>query len=315
VFRYPKFPRPNIKKEKLIRQFNDELRGQPRLPDSFMQENEETSLRHDNGNTWVLEVQKPPVGYGYGINWHLPESERKTVPSLLVHEAAEFRRTLLRYRSVRMANDNRVKPVVDLVRERFRKAFEIFRKEYVSRSHDEHFDLVLMTLDAENRRLRVAEGLVTAEPNEELPAAYWNFWLPTGVGNAGTCFKTGSARLYVRGEVAREFDYYLPVGSTTPHQILLSFPVNHPDFEKTAKGSPEDVANDRRRQVVAVFNMGSSCEASRLREFLPDKVHGPEGEQRVRESFQAAQDTFQGVFNEIWAILEAVPLDTSSSNA
>jgi hypothetical protein len=91
--------------------------------------------------------------------------------------------------------------------------------------------------------------------------------------------------------------------------------VNHPDFEKTAKGSLEDTANDRRRQVVGVFNMGSSCEASRLREFLPDKVHGPESERKVRETFQAAQDTFQGVFNEIWAILEAVPLDMSSSNA
>jgi len=163
-----------------------------------------------------------------------------------------------------------------------------------------------MTYDEDKRRIVLVEGLMNGK---ELPSSYWNFWLPPGVGNAGTCFKTGESRCYLATDVLPEFNYYLAVEEeqSNQHQVLVSIPLDHPKFHlPPAKAIP----SERKRQVVGVLNLGSNCASSTLRRLFPD---GTKGRPERTEEMGKLQGICQSVLNEIWDILVVVGLDMNGA--
>lgn len=308
VFRIPEFP-VDVDRGAIIRQRSQELRGKERQRDAYLRSASEDSLVRRKGNSWLLTVDHPPVGRGYAICWGVPKSEPRRVASSLISQAEVFRGLLLNYREGRLKDPEKVASDARVIRSMFAELFLQLREQYPCLDPGEEFDLVMMGYDAQNRRLKVIEGV---KNGQELPKAYWDFWLPAGVGNAGSCFKTSSARIYVAEEISPEYDYYLPVSGTTPHKVLVSLPVDHPKFAQAAGSIGKNYSNDRRRQVVAVFNVGSSCKASELRRLHPDPVLGIAQEVASNSEIVQLQQIFQGVLNEIWDILTTRAIDKDS---
>ena len=262
--------------------------------DAYMREGEQQNLRRIGENTWRLEVDHPPMGYLYSINWFLPRTTSGDVPSKLIAEADTFRRLLLRHRKRRLSQEAPTEGLVKLVRDSFALYYEIFRRSFPCIDLEERFDMSLMTYDADGRRMLVVEGLMNGR---ELPPSYWDFWLPPGVGNAGTSFKTGQSCCYVAPEVLPEFNYYLAVDEKDPHQVLVSVPLDHPKFELP---DSDEIASERKRQVVGVMNLGSNCASSTLRRLFPSSA---ESEEQAQKHMEELQRICQSALNIIWSIL------------
>jgi hypothetical protein len=217
-----------------------------RIDDPLLGEAGMTKLVNSAPQTWELTVSKPPVGSCYSLDWvlHSPSPELDD----LAKEAAEFREQLLRHRRARLTKTkgNRI------VRECFEKlkaeVYKLFTPE-----PGEQFEVSAMTYDEDERALVFFEGSIDGGP---LPEAMWTGDpLPFGIGLAGTCFKNGEI-LFHRKQ-AREVNepkIYLQLPESNSHEILVSLPLDHPEFSKSAQSS---IAIDRSRQCIGVVNVGS----------------------------------------------------------
>ncbi|HZP00715.1 MAG TPA: metallophosphoesterase [Terriglobia bacterium] len=285
--------------------------------DAYMRAVEEPRLRQEPDNTWGLDVDFPPVGCRYSINWFLPRTELKVLPDGLIAEAESFRDLLVRYRERRLKPEGAADPQISRVKDIFRTFYTLCRRKFPCIDSREKFDVVLITYDQQRGRLVVIEGLMDGE---ELTAPYWNLALKPGLGNAGSCFKTGDVCLYLAREATEKFSYYVPVEQIDPHKVLVSIPLDHPGFVKAAQaalaqmepsGSAErrqkmlgDIQMDRKRQVVAVMNLGSTCDASSLRQLRRSDQGSADQSRQLLEELAGLS---QLVLNKVWEALVSSP--------
>jgi 3',5'-cyclic AMP phosphodiesterase CpdA len=245
--------------------------------DGYMRDYEAKQLRLDGENVWVLEIEHPPMGYRYSISWTLPRTKREALPGLLIAESDVYRRLLIGHRHRSMISGGNDNPGVRELLEWLKFLYAIVRMMFPSKDPDEVFDLSLMTYDKSAGRLAVVGGVINGQ---DATTSYLGFWLPVGVGNAGICYKTGAAHVYVADEAEQRFSYYVPMAASQPHEVLISIPINHPGFKslydewtkKSGTGTsaaaipdPETILLDRKRQIVAIMNIGSTSSASTLR--------------------------------------------------
>ena len=215
---------------------------------------------------WVLSVPKPLVGSCYSIEWPLPETREDSFTLKLENDANRFRRILLRYRDA--GGDE------SQIRWRERKAVRYsFQKFYDSLlgqddpGHD-RFEVTFMTYDTDRRRLLVVDGV---RNGRELNAKSRDFWLPFGLGMAGSCFKSGR-RIFVMNLTKKENDreeergwplnerdtmesdpgFYLKIPHRSPHKFLLQIPVDYPRFVSSRFRDYESA-----RQCIGVVSISS----------------------------------------------------------
>lgn len=277
--------------------------------DTSLRESDKRRWLHRGGNkSWELKLEYPPVGSAYAINWIVPKASQTILPDWLEAEAQSFCRRLMRCRESRRGQGSQPDELVDQVKKELAMLFDACHKQFPCGEGDEIFEVSLMSYDEGDKRIRVVEGDWREDP--EIERLYFELALPPGVGNAGTCFKTGQIYMYVKGELSEQFSYYVPFGPPAKeHQVLISIPLDHPLFAATARDvfsrkesdkrsrlDGDSLRFDRRRQTVGVMNIGSTCASSFLR-----RLHSDEDDHRRLMS--ELESLCQNAVNRIWNLI------------
>ncbi|HEY1945507.1 MAG TPA: FAD-dependent oxidoreductase [Bryobacteraceae bacterium] len=224
-----------------------------RTEDPLLGEAGMTKLVNSAPQTWELTVSKPAVGSCYSLDWVLHSPS----PALdgLAEEAIQFRKRLLQHRHARLGKMKGNQAVLECFEKLKTEVYKLFTPE-----PGEQFEVSALTYDEGERALVFFEGTIDGEP---LPETMWiNGSLPFGIGLAGTCFKNGQILFHQRqARKVNEPKVYLPLPKSNSHEILVSLPLDHPEFSKSAHSS---VAIDRSRQCIGVVNVGSRSRNEKL---------------------------------------------------
>ncbi len=171
----------------------------------------------------------PTVGSSYSLEWTLPQGKDNQHSRIVIADLANFRKKLLGYRRSRKAHHKRLSPI-HLFRTQFLQLYESLQECLGIPKND--FEVSLMTYDQKRRRLVTTHGI---KNGHGLDSRTWDFWLPFGLGLAGSCFKQGSAFILKREpaeELGRDLDYYLPIAGRRRPKFLTTIPLNHPIFKR-----------------------------------------------------------------------------------
>jgi len=225
------------------------------------------SLLSQTARTWELTVAKPSVGTCYSLDWELTQSSRSESDLKIERKVEQLRQIFLEH-GERRRSDTKLDARTAAISKAFLRLYKKLYSKYGLNDPDERFEVSLMTYCTARKKLIVVEKLVSGDEADEL----WNFWLPFGFGLAGACFRQADrAFLYVRRhenepEPAESFgqlpQHYIDVARTIKHDVLISLPINHPDYRHFHKNA---VGFEQARKCVGIVNLGSSSERTKLR--------------------------------------------------
>lgn len=235
------------------------------------QSNFEIESRHANkvravGNAGSeILVEFPSLGSYYSFDSLLPNTELSATLDDLARGAKQVRNGLLEHRQKRKTGDS--DSLCDQIRNTLKALYDSVGK-YRSSSRREHFQLNLMTYDETLRRLLVVEGVTIAGDVRS-----WEFWLPFGLGLAGSCFRNGDRAFRYIKELEEHDNHrpenYLPLPGSIKHECLLALPIDHPQL---TKGDFQLAAAERCRQLVGVVTIGSDHKLSPLLPLCRDSL-------------------------------------------
>ncbi|HEX4229864.1 MAG TPA: hypothetical protein VHZ07_14420 [Bryobacteraceae bacterium] len=217
-------------------------------------------LTNQSSRTWEAVVERPPVGAVYSMDFRVPSVELDGEVKTLVNEAQDFRNKLLHYARLRRTGAPLDYRAVQVRREVL-SIYEALAYWYALSPDVEEFQVSVMTYDESQKRLITIDGTINGgEPS----STAWDFWLPFGLGIGGACFKRADRPfVYVRpkeGAMQTGPDIYIPPPlGTHGHEVLVSIPVNHPDYTG-------QIEMERSRQCIAVVTFGSDNPSTKLHE-------------------------------------------------
>ena len=254
------------------------LHNLPRGMQWEMDRNGEDNNPVQNGKHWSLSIDYPTLFTGYSLLWALPEN--RTRKSTLERTAHRLRIELCQV--AKTCADQQPSAVYRAIQDAVVALFNKFEGEYRGDPY-KRFDVSFMTFDDECKRLVIVYGVRDKKPFPEL---YKAFRLPIGMGTAGVCYKTGKPIIYRKPEPYEKGPVSYVSGGEVDHGVLLSLPIDHPNYRTITRGSPRAAA-ERRWQLVGVLNIGCEDPGSPLSD-----LH----ETKHREKLQALQDVCQGAF-------------------
>jgi hypothetical protein len=209
-------------------------------------------------NTWELQVENPPVGFCFSLDWTLPTRSPDTRRLRIEQEVRCVQNHLFDHRWNRLEGRS-PGPVNQVFHEFAERVRSLFGEQGTAPN------LQLMAYNHRLRRLEMVEGVYG---DGEPPPNSWNFWLPFGLGMGGACFKNPRAYLYVPPPLAarREPDYFLHVpGGEGEPAALLTLPLFHPEYEPpVVPDYDESVPLERGRECIGVVDIVSPLSAERL---------------------------------------------------
>ena len=208
-------------------------------------------LREVAPNTWELQVENPPVGFCFSLDWTLPTRSPDTRRLRIEQEVRCVQNQLFNHRWSRLEGRS-PGPVNQVFREFAKRVRSLFGEQGTPQN------LQLLAYNHRLRRLEMVEGVYG---DGEPPPNSWNFWLPFGLGLGGACFKNPRAYLYVPPPLTarREPDYFLHVsGGEREPAALLTLPLFHPEYEPpVVPDYDESVPLERGRECVGVVDIFS----------------------------------------------------------
>jgi hypothetical protein len=215
---------------------------------------ERTFFRSVSPGTWELAVSTPNLGSCYSLEWRLPKSEElragdeesTTLELGILKDVRQFRKSFLRYRTARKLTVFKRMKVADvqIVRGYLRALYQQLRGAMGAPKDD--FVVSLMVYDEQKRRLIVADGIENGSDDDPSPEM-WDFWLPYGLGLAGSCFRSGRGFAFEEEPHADGknggFDtrYYLSIPGRRKPKFLIAIPLHHPNVQFMAP--PRKAAN------------------------------------------------------------------------
>ena len=192
--------------------------------------------------TWELSAHMPTVGSSYSLEWTLPERIDNPHSRIVIADVTNFRKRLLDYRSLRKRRYKRPSRI-ELFRRYFIQLYEALHRCLGIPKND--FEVLLMTYDETRRRLVTTHGI---KNGHGLDSRTWDFWLPFGLGLAGSCFKQSSAfisEIERAEDVGRALDYYLPIAGRRRPKFLTTVPLEHPIFKSVIEICRKGEANGK----------------------------------------------------------------------
>lgn len=209
--------------------------------------------------TATLTVEYPPMGSYISLDWDVLELEVSGRLDTLIRQTEHVREELLRHRDCRKTRKESTH--TRSIKRLFCDLHENFLQKYGCKAGKGTFETTLLVWNDEKKRLEMVEGFVNGH---ELPLKSWDFWLPFGAGLGGSCFRTANTRGYRRpldpSNGSSKYDY-LPLPGGKPHECLITFPIDHPEF---LKRDLRALGPFRSRQLIGVVTIGSTCKASNL---------------------------------------------------
>ena len=248
-------------------------------------------------STPELIVDYPTVGSYYSLDWTLPDHPLGTEIERLRSETEEIRYRLLLHKRSRSGV---LTPGIGAqITNLFLDVHDIARK--ITEAKDPSFTTALMTWDRQQKRLITVE---VGRNKEEVTSSEYEFWLPFGLGLAGTCFRTAPDAVRYEhdldhGDPERP-ENYLPVPGAQHHAYLLSFPIDHPQWTDEMKNKPDA---QRCRQLVGVLSLGSTSTASHLGRYCGSKLE-PEEMRRLRDACQEKMNAVANLLLEEAGVID-----------
>ena len=246
-------------------EFGDaELRGELEI-DPEAQDEEQRNLRYEaETSTWILDVERPIVGYQYALSWQLPSD---TIDAGIKDNAREWQRVLLKLGD-RIDEGTTTEDDREAIRQ-FDLLCKALKVEVRETSPEERQTVALLIYDPEGLALRPVFSR-RSWTSEQLPRS---FEIPYGDGVSGAAFQQRRIIAWSRGEVTSD-----PKGAAPS----LITPVDYPD---AADGTYDalnvlalpvyDVGSEDDRQpppwaVIGVVTIDSSSYACPIKE-MDDK--------------------------------------------
>jgi len=251
--------------------------------------------------TWALSVCEPKIGSCYSIDWPLPKSGDSKSTVQLQRRAKAFRDLLLRYRNIRRSGREfglgMKRTKVQSIASSFRDFYNSLRLPDDCAS--DRFVVSLMTYDEQQRRLVVVDG---ARNGQNLDPKSWDFWLPFGLGLAGSCFKANrifqinstmandQLTLADKDRPDDDSGFYLRIPGR-PHKFLLQVPIDHPRFRSAL--CPADFESSKQSiGVVSISSRNGKTALARLQKY---------------QEFANLQKWCQGFCNSLYQVLMEKP--------
>jgi hypothetical protein len=232
--------------------------------------------RSQRENRFELAITEPQVGWCYSLDWILPKPPLENDFDYLIRRSEEIRQGLLEHASDRRKiGMERVRTLK--IRDLFRDFDAEIRKRYATDKED-CLQVSLMTYHSDRRRMLVVERAQGGKTAKDVDLRHWDFWLPFGLGLAGACFRGADLQMYVRPHSqsafeAEDADYYLALTESNPYEVLIAFPLDHPEFsEQILARDPAE----RCRQLIGVMTVGSTYGTTKLLQLRNTKPASPQ---------------------------------------
>ena len=253
-------------------------------------------FRKVSAHGWELSVPVPLVGSAYSLDWPLPATPENDFTRELERDARHLRQALLRYQKKRRdvsPQESLTPQKLQLVRQLFKDFYDSVVDEKIPRR--DRFVVSLLAYREEKRRLEVVDGVLNGR---DLDSWTQGFWLPFGLGMAGSCFKDGD-RVFllnrgrkeeqkgVRQGLESDPGFYLHIPHRPRPSFLLQIPIDHPKF--SSKQCPAGYATSR--QLIGIVSISSLTGKTWLA-----SIRNP-------EDFRSVQRWCQGFCNEVYKIL------------
>lgn len=247
-----------------------------------------------------LIVDCPTVGGYYSLDWTLPDHPLETEIERLRSETEEVRSRLLLHRRTQPVPSTLT--VEDRIADLFLDVHKTART--ITGAKDPSFTTTLMTWDRQQRRMVTVE---VCRNKENAAPSDFEFWLPFGLGLAGTCFRTAPDAVRYEhdldhGDTERP-EIYLPLPGAQHHAYLLSLAIDHPQWTEEMKSKPDA---QRCRQLVGVLSLGSTSPASKLRRYCGSKLE-PEDMRRLRDACQEKMNAIANLLLEEAGVIDHAP--------
>lgn len=214
-------------------------------------------------HSWRLSVRNPPIGSCFSLDWQLPSYEADPEFQKIEKEVKAARERFLKHGAERR-NHGEGDASIRRVFGELSQALKVRLKPQVN----ELFEVSMLVYDENARRLLIVESEIgEKDPSDE----GWHFWLPFGLGLGGACFKEGErAFIYERRtDSSKALDFYLPLSKNESHSFLIAIPSDHPNFaDYLAHRNLGHVMPERARQCIAVFNIGSRSDDTKIGEVV-----------------------------------------------
>ena len=256
-------------------------------------------FRKSSARGWEFSVPVPVVGSCYSIDWPLPLSPTNDFTRALEEDARKFRKALVWHRNQRRTGTVD-RSVASHTSELIAGLFRTFCRSLVSTDlADDRLVILFLTYLEREQRLVVVDGV---RNGGDLTAKTWDFWLPFGLGLAGSCFKSGN-RVFVlnpqrqalsmpivdsaKDSPEEDPGFYLHIPGDSRPRFLLQIPLDHPEFKP--KNCPANYEASRQRVgVISIASLRGKTWLAGMKE---------------KREFRQLQDWCQGLCNDVYRIL------------
>ena len=256
-------------------------------------------FRKFSARGWEFSVPVPVVGSCYSIDWQLPVSPTNDFTSALEEDARKFRRALVRHRNQRRS-ETVDRSVASHKSELIARLFRTFYRSLVGTDlADDRLVILFLTYLEREQRLVVVDGV---RNGGDLTAKTRDFWLPFGLGLAGSCFKSGN-RVFVlnpqrqalpmpivdsdKDSPEEDPGFYLHIPGDSRPRFLLQIPLDHPEFKP--KNCPANYETSRQRVgVISIASLQGKTWLAGMKE---------------KKEFERLQNWCQGLCNDVYRIL------------
>lgn len=229
---------------------------------------------------WSVSVDYPDVFSAYSLLWGLPSLKRRE--TRLEIRAEQLRHKLCEL-AVDLGSETSSSPLYDAIAAATRALYNMFEAEYRG-DRNKRFDVSFMTYDDVAKRLVIVHGI---RNGLAFPEIYRSFRLPIGMGTAGNCYKIGKHIHYTNPPIYERGTVQYLSGGEVEHGVLLSVPIDHPEYRQAVRGHLQS-GSIRRWQLVGVFNIGCEDKGSPLLDLDGTKRSSQEKRQEIQEFCQEA---------------------------
>jgi len=231
-------------------------------------------------NIWSVSVDYPDVFSAYSLLWDVPRLKRKE--TRLETRAEQLRQKLCELATF-IGDDHNSSPLYEAIATATRTLYDQFEVEYQG-DKNKRFDVSFMTYDDIEKRLAIVYGIRDGRP---FPEIYSSFRLPIGMGTAGNCYKTGKHIHYTTPPIYETGPVQYLSGGEVEHGVLLSVPIDHPEYRQAVRGRSQS-SSVRRWQLVGVFNIGCEDKGSPLLDLGGTQRSSQVKRQEIQEFCQEA---------------------------